>query len=235
MGGMGGCSPDLKTDVDNCGECGRMCVHDKSVELPRCIEGVCKSFCESGFVNITEHETGFDDDGCEAQGRRVFVTEGAKTASEVGGVTEADGLCQMLADEALLGGSWAAWLSEEEDSSSPSERFNTIPDAPYMLLDFRVVAASWAVLVGGQVMLENQIDLTENMLTPSNPPDEPASVWTGTTPFGLPSGKHCSLWTSAGKDAEATVGSFSLVTEEWTETKPPSPCDAVARLYCFEQ
>ena len=229
-GGAGGCDADLDTSVENCGECGRKCVDDDSVEVARCVGGLCAPFCKSGFVDKTRPEMG-PDDGCETPGRRVFVTEDVFAIAELEGVSNADMLCQTRADAKMLGGEWRVWLSEEDDSSSPSQRFTTAPAVPYMLLDFTTVAASFAALTSGKpVMLDQEIDLTELGLPPADP-SEP--VWTGTTSSGLASGNHCSQWTTA-KDV-ATVGSTNLITAEWTEAETLAPCTGLARLYCFEQ
>lgn len=230
MGGMneGGCGADLANDAENCGKCGRACLDDDQVALARCIDGVCKSFCESGFVNIDTPDTG-PDDGCEAPGRRVFVTEEATTATAFGGVAGADERCQTLADLLKLGGKWRAWISDGEPSSSVAERFKTTPEAPYMLLDFTVIAGSWADLTTN-LGLDHPIDLTENLLPPSG---VDVAVWTGTTPAGQPSGAHCEAWTSP--QVQANVGDLTQVTEEWTQQETTASCGGLARLYCFEQ
>lgn len=221
----GGCTAELSNDVNNCGECGRGCLQNQRVKTPRCVEGVCKSFCRSGFVNIETPETG-PDDGCEAPGRRAFVTEEATPATELGGVAGANDQCQVLADALELGGKWAAWLSEGTSESSPEQRFIRTPDAPYMLVDFTLVAASWEALVSGSLL--QAINLSENQTPFSNA----TAVWTGTTPLGLPTSAHCNGWSIA--DAEATVGHL-VETAAWTQQEEPISCGESAHLYCFEQ
>jgi hypothetical protein len=226
-GGGGGCNADLSTDVENCGECGRVCLDDDQVALPRCKDGVCVSFCESGFVNITLPETG-PDDGCEASGRRAFVTEQPMTLQQLGGVMGADSRCQMLADALKLGGQWRAWISSEDNTSSVAERFTTQPEAPYMRLDFSILSDSFAELTT-DFGLDHAIDLTESMTLVAGP----APVWTGTTPAGQPTGVDCDDWTVA--DGEVTIGAATEVTEAWTQQEQPGSCGETARLYCFEQ
>lgn len=232
--GPGGCDADLNTDVKNCGKCGRVCVDDDRVKVPRCIEGVCQSFCESGFVNIEAPATGADD-GCEASGRRVFVTEATMTGIEVGSVSAADDRCQARADALELGGQWRAWLSDQENGISAEMRFTREPDAPYMLLDFAVVAGSWALLVGPNgtngVVLDHAINLTESKTVVSTV----HNVWTGTTALGLAAAPHCTSWTGAGTSPKGVVGDATQVTANWTQQEAASPCGEMARLYCFEQ
>jgi hypothetical protein len=229
MGGSGGenCNADLSNDKNNCGECGRVCLHDAQVEKPICVDGVCQSFCQSGFVNITLPETG-PDDGCESLGRRTFVTEQPIGVQQLGGVAGADDRCQLLADTLQLGGQWRAWLSEEDDTTSVAQRFTTEPEAPYMLLDFTIVSDSFAQLTTN-LGLDHPINLTESL----TPVATATSVWTGTTPAGLPSGLDCNGWTEI--DGQVTIGNASAVTEEWTQAEQNGGCSQMARLYCFEQ
>lgn len=222
----GGCNADLSTDVENCGECGRACVKDENVETPRCVDGVCQSFCKSGFVNITQPETG-PDDGCEAPGRRAFVTEDSMTLQQIGGVAGADMRCQTIADSQKLGGEWRAWLSEEANTNAVAERFETQPAAPYMLLDFTLLADSFAQLTT-DLALDHPIDLTESLT-----PVMATAVWTGTTPAGLASGLDCNGWTT--QNGEVTIGDAAAFTEEWTQQETSGSCADTAQLYCFEQ
>jgi hypothetical protein len=58
-----GCETPIRTDVANCGACGRACsgLHVQSRE---CAAGVCVSTCELGYGNCQRPSTG-PDDGCE--------------------------------------------------------------------------------------------------------------------------------------------------------------------------
>lgn len=227
MGSAGGCTADLSKDIENCGACGRACVDDDQVALPLCKGGVCRSYCESGFVNKTMPDLG-PDDGCETPGRRVFVTEAVLTVLDVAGVDAADARCQQLADTAKLGGTWAAWLSDGTNASAPAQRFVKMPDAPYMLLDFTLVADSWMALLSTDH--HHPIDLTEAMTSLSQ--SEP--VWTGTDELGQPTITHCGAWT-VDTDGLATVGDPLDVTAFWTAQESTVSCTGMGRLYCFEQ
>lgn len=224
----GGCDADLLNDPQNCGECGRACWKDERVDVPRCVEGVCASFCASGFVNFDMPESG-EDDGCEADGRRVFVTADAYPGSQLGGESGADNLCQGLANAQKLGGKWRAWLSGADPSSGVASRFEREPPAPYVLLDATPVADSWeALTVEGA--LDNPIILDETM---SPVAAGSSNVWTGTRPNGLPSDATCAGWNSV--QAFGTVGDCTSTSESWTASNSSVPCTSQARLYCFEQ
>lgn len=237
-GGAGGgdCEADTLTDVKNCGACGRACRVDARVTEPRCEGGVCTSFCASGYVNMNRPATG-DDDGCETQGRRVFVTSQASTVGDIGGVDGADERCRTLADAQELGGEWRAWLSGEQGSTSPTARFQKLPEAPYLRLDGEEVAASWAALTSGMTpgnILSNPINLTEAGAIPAG---APTAVWTGTSTAGTPvTGATCLSWESNNQSATAAVGDYTQVSEAWTRSPSNASCAATqARLYCFEQ
>ncbi len=223
----GGCGADLLNDPQNCGECGRACWKDERVDVPRCVEGVCASFCASGFANFDMPESG-EDDGCEAEGRRVFVTAEAYVGGQLGGLNGADELCQGLANGQKLGGTWRAWLSAES-TNSVAGRFEREPPAPYILLDATPVADSWEALTveGG---LDSPITLTETM---SPVAGASANVWTGTTPTGLPTQTNCGGWSS--EQAFGTVGNYAATSAQWTVSNSSVPCASLARLYCFEQ
>lgn len=232
----GGCDADVLNDVDNCGACGRACADGERVAEPRCVGGVCESFCQSGFVNFKTPAAPAPDDGCEALGRRVFVTSQTFVANEIGGVNAADEYCQSLADQLELGGKWRAWLSEGGNLNTPvAARFDKVPAAPYRLLDFTQVAASWDALTNPSAgsLLEHPINLTETLATVAG---SSSPVWTGTTATGLATGIDCGGWGNA-LEQTGTVGDCTQVTRDWTYLieQPGKSCTTQARLYCFEQ
>ena len=230
--GVDGCETDVRVTTSHCGACGRAC-SEVNVDQLGCKDGVCRSTCDSGWVNKDRPETG-PDDGCETPGRRVFVTEELMTAEEVGSVIAADLFCHTTAQSQALGGVWKAWLSGATQPTSPEARFVKTPAVPYMLLNFTQVAADWDELIGGKgSMLDHPIDLTELGLPPSL---DVFDVWTGTNPLGQQSGDHCNQWVSAVADPSATAGLMDAISTDWTQAENGLlPCDEVARLYCFEQ
>jgi hypothetical protein len=59
-----GCeTPDLMTNIDNCGATGRSC-SSQNVAAYACQGGVCTSWCRSGWLNVSQPASGTDD-GCE--------------------------------------------------------------------------------------------------------------------------------------------------------------------------
>lgn len=60
-----GCETDISNDVDNCGACGRKC-STSHVSSRSCSNGLCNSFCLSGYDNCSQPAAPAADDGCEA-------------------------------------------------------------------------------------------------------------------------------------------------------------------------
>jgi hypothetical protein len=214
---------DLDSDVDHCGACDRPCDATGVVEA-RCIDGVCDSTCESGLVNISLPPSDVDDDGCETEGRRVFVTAGPVPALLMGAMG-ADDLCRAIADDAGLGGDWMAWISDM--MTWPSTRF-TQSTVPYVLVDGTPVANGFAGLIGGS--LQHAIDMNELGTTVLD-----AEVWTGTSLMGDPSTYDCLSWMNTGATVSGTVGLSSGTESNWTMSSLAN-CDRMdVHLYCFEQ
>jgi hypothetical protein len=220
----GGCMANLLIDPQNCGECNRVCDPTNTVNVS-CDLGVCTSTCLSGFVNILRPQAPAGDDGCEAPGRRAFVTsfpEGANFNTSAG----ADMLCQGFADAEQLGGTWLSWTSDFQ--SSPSTRFNQSA-VPYMLVDGTIIANDWADLTDGS--LANPIDVDETGVNVGV-----SEVWTGTLPDGTkPGSEFCANWNSNNIMDVVQVGRADMAGPEWSNIFNQT-CDRNnVRLYCFEQ
>ncbi len=237
-GGGGGdaCDPDAPgatlDDPLNCGACGRACFL-QNVAMPLCRMGRCESICESGFVNLTLPGPELPDDGCELPGRRVFVTP-LPVLADFGGAAEADAICQDVANTALLGGLFRAWVSD--DSTSPDERFVKSPPAPYVLPGGEVVAPNWGGLTSNDLL--HPIDQGPmGELLPTR------ETWTGTFENGLSSGVgyNCANWTSTAPSSLGSVGltdkvgDGSIIMEGWSEVFIQECSRDNVHLYCFEQ
>ncbi len=156
---------------------------------------------------------------------RAFVTS-SKYSASLGGVEGANSICQTHADDAGLGGTWVAWLSDS--SGSPADNF-THSLYNYTLVDGTVIASNWDELTDGA--LDSLIGLDENGDTRTG------YVWTGTTTAGEAVSNTCSDWTSTsytGKVGSANDDSNGTKPQWWT-TRGNLSCGSTARLYCFEQ
>ncbi len=200
--------------------------------------------CDLGDLNGTGQEV----DGkapcsatCRWQGRIVFVSSATYTG-DLGGISGAHLKCQTLAEAAALTDAklFRSWLSDE--THSPSTQFSGVGvlDEPYILLDGRIVAATFEELVENGP--RTGISVTESGVKVVN-----TLVWTNTSAFGEPfsASNHCNAWTSSGDMFPARVGLNAIPVEQgpafdtwrkerqWTSLLGQS-CALSNHLYCFE-
>jgi len=156
-----------------------------------------------------------------------FISSRASTAN-LGGVDGADALCNTLANNANLGGSWRSWTSA--GSSSPATRF-TRPNVSYRLLDGTLIANGWNDLVDGELRSPINVDERGVVVSAST------EVWTGTGPDGQPLHTGCSGFTSADGSATdyAGQGHSDKTDGGWTYVNVQQCSRTDARIYCFEQ
>jgi hypothetical protein len=167
--------------------------------------------------------------------KRVFLSSMTFTG-DLEGIDGADAACQVLADDAGLGGTWMAWLSTA--GSSPDLDF-THNDGPYVLVDGTRIADDWDDLTDG--MLQNPIELDEYG-DPGPLSDRICSgldtwVWTGTRESGVAGGADdCSGWTS---ELGGSTWGRSDATEIWSFACSGGAnrdrCGNRAPIFCFEQ
>ena len=145
----------------------------------------------------------------------------------VDGVLAADCICQALADNAGLSGTYLAWLADNTTTYAPATRF-VQSTQPYVLTDFSLVAENWNDLIDGT--LTTAINVTESGNTIG------LFVWTNVTTNGqsLSNTDTCANWT----DTEGPAGRRGLATRSdsgWTDPNSIQNCANTTRLYCFEQ
>jgi hypothetical protein len=113
-----------------------------------CADDCTFSTCGDGVVQLHEwcEKTRPDDpectDFCLDSRKVIFVTSEHYVGGELGGVAGADEKCQMLADDAGLGGEFMAWLATSHDDS-PLLRFNWL-NGPYVDVNGQQLAATWS-------------------------------------------------------------------------------------------
>jgi hypothetical protein len=150
--------------------------------------------------------------------------EGVAQAHEVG-----DSICQELADDAELGGTWVAWLSTDAEDA----------------IDHVTGAGPWRDTTGEIVFADRAALATTPAIAITH--DETGAaitgvVWTGTSTGGLSvpgdatnDTYDCYDFGYSGIDrfTGAIVGDATS-TAMWTRSATRS-CNQMARLYCFEQ
>lgn len=208
------CDDGNKFDTDACVTC----------TLATCGDGITWAGMEDCDDANTE-ETDTCDSTCKTiVHRKVFVSS-IKYTGNLGGLSGADIRCQTLADSAGVPGTFKAWLSD--DTSAPTDRFDTSFGGVYELVNGTSVAHGWKDLTDGS--LENAINATEKNSTLDT------IVWTNTTPMGQPLGAvHCAGWTSALLAQKGWYGFSSQNDTTWTDALEGISCGGPFSVYCFE-
>jgi len=176
---------------------------------------------------------------------RVFVTSGQYSGDLVSeaktilsdpsfsgdGLDGGDAICQKLADDDTLGGTWKAWLS-----TSTVDAKDKIYDREYYRLSVppNTVTTSLAELLNGAI--DRLIDYDEK-----NTAVTISGVWTGTLTDGTNQGDSCNGWTDATSTFNGLIGGTGnnmFVNAGWTDTRslgiPVQSCSGTLKLYCFE-
>jgi len=154
--------------------------------------------------------------------KKVFVSKNWVSGS-MGGLAGADSWCQNQANQASLGGSFKAWLSNS--STSASSRLSHA-SVPYKLVDDTTVVNNWNDLVDGT--LSNKINkdqfgaLADGIVT-----------WTNTKPDGsIENTNSCNNWSSVS--GSSNTGHSGFTDTQWTQFGSDN-CGSYKALYCFEQ
>lgn len=158
----------------------------------------------------------------------VFVTS-QQFSGYLGGITGADATCNALASVAGLPGTYKAWLSASDPSTSPTSRFQKSAIG-YQLVGGGIIANTWEDLTDGH--LRTPINRNEHGEVIDN------VVWTNTNPDGTRrSGEYwevCSDWTESF-GGHVKVGYTQSADSSWT-AHSDWPCDFYRpHLYCFQQ
>lgn len=170
----------------------------------------------------------------------VFVSSSAHSGN-LGGVAGADAICQGLATNAGLPGTYRAWISDTL-GNSPSSRFAR-STSPYARVDGTVVANDWADLTDGSIAAA--INLTETGGAPpvttavcgsTQPVRSHTSASGDFSPYG--NGTACDNWTATTSQTNHHFGSFGQTTNGywasgWCGTG--GTCDLLYPMYCFQQ
>ena len=156
--------------------------------------------------------------------KRVFVSS-TTTDGMRGGLVGGDAICQALADDARLGGTWLAWLSET-NGDSVATRFTQSAD-PYVLVGGAQIAADWAALIDGAIDVPINRDENGDPIS-----SEILFVWTGTSAMGTGVSPCCEDWTTTSSGA--AKGMTDATDAKWSFNTGMN-CSELAHLYCFEQ
>ncbi len=185
--------------------------------------------------------------------RRAFVTSGSYTGNLGGelsalsggsinasGIAAGDAICQFLADDAQLNGTFLAWLGSP-NQDLPATRFTHSPVA-YINTRGETLAFDWADLTDGTIVAGLDVDEQGNTIIPAEDPGY-GFVWTNVYWNGTRSDyqrgtSDCAGWTSSSRDDYGVFGISSEAGGNWSHAGQ-LPCQGTRRLghhlYCFEQ
>jgi len=177
--------------------------------------------------------------------KRIFVTSTTHNGN-LGGVNGADNICQNRADAAGLSGTYKAWVSGNNSSTSVNARFSKA-NQEYRLVDGTLIATDWADLTNGTIA--NPMNRDEFGYNIGG-----AAVWTNTNAAGniLNIDNYtCSNFTSSTggtmgcSQCAAITGNTNLTTGGGWAVDPNMclggagicyrSCDNSLRLICVEQ
>lgn len=157
---------------------------------------------------------------------RVFLTSSSYNGN-LGGLAGADAKCQASANNANLGGTWKAWLSDG-NTSAGSRLIHS--NNPYKLLNGITVSNNWIELTDGAISQINVTEMNEFIGTSTY-------VWTNTKSDGsikfTENIQTCNNWNSNDFSSDGGFGESSHPIM-WTDYSS-NYCGANYRLYCIEQ
>ena len=200
--------------------------------------GSC-NYCNSGAVALQndgsdvfgECQTFYACNGsgsCTRHAKRVFISS-STSKGNLNGITGADSSCQLLANNASLGGTWKAWLSSNTESAASRMTHAALP---YILTDeLTKIADNWTGLTGGT--LQASINKTETAATVS----QGSTAWTNTNADGtLYSSSNlytCTNWSNNG--GSGLFGTNNKITSGAWTADASDECKNPRSLYCVEQ
>lgn len=179
-------------------------------------------------------------------GRWDRVTPSANTAMRDTGVGGAHAICQDLANDKGLGGSWGAWIANVGTlGSAPDYYFKKATSNPYTNLFGQKIASNWADLTDGT--LDMGIAVDENYASIGSYDQEPR-FWSNVEFNGRPVGtslatQHtthgCSQasWLQSWQASTGYTGRIGHAGKAWTPwtSAETLACDNAYHLMCVEQ
>lgn len=176
-------------------------------------------------ASSTDANAGASDAGADANtrpnvtGKLVFATSTTHNGN-LGGLVGADSICQTRANNAGLGGTFKAYLS---DTVTPAKsRIANV--GPWSRVDGTVVFPTATVTS----VPSSDLDVDEN-----GEAGKKGLVWTGSSLGGVSASDNCDDWQNTGNSG---VSGYAASTDQWADDgSGGSPCNLGGRLYCFEQ
>ena len=241
---------EVRGENENCGngilEDGEEC--DKGV-----IPDTCLTLGYSGGTLRCKDDCTYDTSWCSTPDRKIiFVTGGtvANSSMEDGTTTgriyikrngidflgrdAANMICQELAEQAHLQGTFRAWLSNFSGTFYPNLYFNQA-NIDYRDTQGRVIANNWTDLTNGDIDRPISVDENGNSISSGE------CVWTDTDAHGdflsgvYPTGDDCIGWCCGNYNIITGItGVTNKSDAAWTNNTATS-CNTPCHLYCVQQ
>jgi hypothetical protein len=158
-----------------------------------------------------------------ANSNNVVFVSSQTYAGNLGGLAQADALCQGLANNAGLSGTFKAWLAA--GTTTGQSRMGTARG--WVRPDGSPFGDTLSGIVTSQQVL-NPPALDENGALVSS------AVWTGSDGAGSPFGMDCSGWTSPSASTNGATGTPTAGPALWLQGGNfMASCNSLLHLYCF--
>jgi hypothetical protein len=179
---------------------------------------------------IKPNPPGIDVDAPPPTANIAFVTSMPVVPGTLGNVANADAVCQMLAEDAHLGGTYVAWLS----TSTTNAADRLTGSQGWQRVDGRPVANTVDDLVHSRILYPIRLTEKSDDLVEAGG-DAALTVATGTNADGTDAtGLDCGGYNVAGDSV--VTGLADAGGTHWTAAvaAPASPnCGQAMRIYCF--
>ncbi len=198
---------------------------------PTTKEALCQVYLDAGETEV--------DQPPFCSNKTIFVTSTSYNGN-LGGLAGADAICNALATNAALPGTYKVWLSDTT-ASAASRLSHSVKR--YVRRDGVKIANDWADLVDGTLLAGINVDQLGNIVPTGT------RVWTGTDIYGatMYGGSNqwliCSNWATGGGNAGGMSGKVGYADASWTDGNDAfyagywygGECDWYYRLYCVQQ
>ena len=180
------------------------------------------------YVMLGNHKS----DQVTTTDKKIFFQRRDGWNGALGGISGADALCQLSAEEGELDGQFLAWIAD--DTAYPAARFSHW-NHEYVLVNGTKIADDWEDLTDSSI--DNIACYDEYGVMTAGCSQARTNVAGDGTPVGVAASDHCANW-SSGIPATGNVGrstAFYINSQGWTHYANGSCGSASPRMYCFEQ
>jgi len=235
LDGDGNCIP---TPVDTDTNAASLCAEGE-VLLGGSEGGKCSNIFELFQTFLESRKTVFVT-SLRFTGDLVTAADDLGLGNGLSGLAAGDAICNHLAQEAGLSGTYMAWLSD--GTEDPNSRFATQATFPYVMTNGDKIADNYTDLADAS--LDQRIHITETgtSVNPSGTDNPVDKVRTGTRRDGSSTSSACNAWTSSGSPCSfpdqiancGVVGSTGALHSGWTE-RATWVCSSELPIYCVQQ